>query len=509
MKKVIKGEELKKKITESVNLICETVKKTLGPLGSDTIINSSNYFPYITNDGAAIAENIESEDTIINTILSIIKLSAIKTNEKVGDGTTTTLVLLEQIYKLGLKAIENGTNGYILKKQIEKSTSKVLEILEKEKIKINKKTLEYVATIASNDETIGKTLSNLKNKYDLIEIKEGTDEIDIIEEVNGYYFDSILPSPYFLESKNEIKYDKSHILIINQKLNSINQIENILNYILENNAPLLIIAKEYSEELINNILSMNNEEKTKIMLTLTPEYGANQIMLLKDIEKLTKAKIVQFENEIKPQDLGESKEIIINETSITIISEKSDEKYIKDIEETLKNTKDEFTKEFLFNRINKLKNGKAIIYVGGLTNIEIKEKKMRYDDALCAINTLNGGALIGGGITLLKISNKLIENNMGDKIIKEALTKPFEILIESVGLNKETIKKQIKKENYNIIYNIKTNNYENIKETKIIDSYNVVIETIKNASSIANMLLNISSIVINEQKIESNISEEL
>ena len=292
-------------------------------------------------------------------------------------------------------------------------------------------------------------------------------------------------------------------------IDSINQIENILNYILENNAPLLIIAKEYSEELINNILSMNNEEKTKIMLTLTPEYGANQIMLLKDIEKLTKAKIVQFENEIKPQDLGESKEIIINETSITIISEKSDEKYIKDIEETLKNTKDEFTKEFLFNRINKLKNGKAIIYVGGLTNIEIKEKKMRYDDALCAINTLNGGALIGGGITLLKISNKLIENNMGDKIIKEALTKPFEILIESVGLNKETIKKQIKKENYNIIYNIKTNNYENTKETKIIDSYNVVIETIKNASSIANMLLNISSIVINEQKIESNISEEL
>ena len=202
MKKVIKGEELKKKITESVNLICETVKKTLGPLGSDTIINSSNYFPYITNDGATIAENIESEDTIINTILSIIKASAIKTNEKVGDGTTTTLVLLEQIYKLGLKEIENGTNGYILKKQIEKSISKVLEILEKEKIKINKKTLEYVATISSNDEYIGKILSNLKNKYDLIEIKEGNDEIDIIEEVNGYYFDSILPSPYFLESTN-------------------------------------------------------------------------------------------------------------------------------------------------------------------------------------------------------------------------------------------------------------------------------------------------------------------
>ena len=137
---------------------------------------------------------------------------------------------------------------------------------------------------------------------------------------------------------------------------------------------------------------------------------------------------------------------------------------------------------------------------------------MRFDDALCAINTLNGGALIGGGITLLKISDKLEENNEGDKIIKQTLTKPFEILIESVGLNSETIENKIREENYNTIYNVKSNNFENSKETKIIDSYNVVIETIKNARSIANMLLNISSIIINENnfyKTNNNFTDEI
>ena len=512
MKKVIKGDELREKTTQAVDLICGTVKNTLGPLGCDTIINSSNYTPYITNDGAIIAENIESEDITINTILSIIKSSAIKTNEKVGDGTTTTLVLLEQIYKLGLKELEKGMNGYILKKQIEKSTSKVLEMLKKEKIKINKDTLEHVATISSNDENIGKILSNLKTKYDLIEIKEGTEEIDTMEEVNGYYFDSILPSPYFLENKNEMKYDNPYILIINKKIETVYEIEEIINYILKDNSPLLIIAKEYSEEFINNVLSMNNENKTKIILCLTPEYGSNQIMILKDIEVLTKAKIVQYQNKTEVENLGTCKELIINETDIKIISEKCNESYIKSIIETSKNIKNDFNKEFMQNRINKLKNGKAIIYVGGLTEIEIREKKMRFDDALCAINTLNGGALIGGGITLLKISDKLEENNEGDKIIKQTLTKPVEILIESVGLNSKTIENKIREENYNTIYNVKSNNFENLKETKIIDSYNVVIETIKNASSIANMLLNISSIIINENnfyKTNNNFTDEI
>ena len=212
------------------------------------------------------------------------------------------------------------------------------------------------------------------------------------------------------------------------------------------------------------------------------------------------------------ENLGTCKELIINETDIKIISEKCNESYIKSIIETSKNIKNDFNKEFMQNRINKLKNGKAIIYVGGLTEIEIREKKMRFDDALCAINTLNGGALIGGGITLLKISDKLEENNEGDKIIKQTLTKPVEILIESVGLNSKTIENKIREENYNTIYNVKSNNFENLKETKIIDSYNVVIETIKNASSIANMLLNISSIIINENnfyKTNNNFTDEI
>ena len=257
---------------------------------------------------------------------------------------------------------------------------------------------------------------------------------------------------------------------------------------------------------------MNNENKTKIILCLTPEYGSNQIMILKDIEVLTKAKIVQYQNKTEVENLGTCKELIINETDIKIISEKCNESYIKSIIETSKNIKNDFNKEFMQNRINKLKNGKAIIYVGGLTEIEIREKKMRFDDALCAINTLNGGALIGGGITLLKISDKLEENNEGDKIIKQTLTKPFEILIESVGLNSKTIENKIREENYNTIYNVKSNNFENSKETKIIDSYNVVIETIKNASSIANMLLNISSIIINENnfyKTNNNFTDEI
>ncbi len=509
MKKVISEKETKEKIEEAINLICGTVKKTLGPLGSDMLIDNSNMMPYITNDGVTIAENIESEDIIINTILTIIKSSAIKTNEIVGDGTTTTLVLLEKIYKSGLKEIEKGQNPFILKKLIEDSLKKIIKLIKKEKIKITKDIIKDIATVSSNDEQIGNIISNIFYKYSQIEIKEGKKEIDTIDEVTGYYFENLLVSPYFLEVKQKLKLEDAYVLIKTNSVTDLEQIENIINHIIINNKPLLIIAKDFSEYVVNQVLSFNHENMTNIYLTTLPEYGNNQLKVIKDIEELTSANIEKSDKKSETNNLGTAKNIIIDEEKIIITSNISMSPYIKEIEREYSNLNNEFDREFAKNRLNKLKNGTGIINVGGLTNLEIKEKKMRYDDALSSVKSLKNGALIGGGLTLYKIGEKLDIETKGDEIMKEVLSTPIKQLINNIGLESGEILKEIKEKKYTILYNTKKNKLENIQTTKILDSYNVVIESLKNAVSIANLLLNISNVVINETNIKKTIVEEI
>lgn len=504
MKKVIGGEKLKNKIKEAVDLLCDTVKVTLGPKGNNVIIDHSNFSPFITNDGVTIAMNIESDDEVTNTILELAKEASIKTNEIVGDGTTTTLVLLQSIFNEGLKLINNGINPIILKKELDKSVNDIIKKIKNMSKKPTDEDLLTIATISSNDEEIGKIVTDAyiktKNK-NAISIIETNNDKNNIKYVKGYEIDTELASPYYLRETKEINLFNSNILLIDNILNDIDNIGSIINHIINKNESLIIMANEYSEFVINEILSLNIENNLNIYLLKTPEYGFNGKNILKDISAITNAKIIK-NNLYSINDLGKVFEINLNEEK-TLFSFTTNEKItkrIKKIEETLETINNDYEKNFFLKSLSMFKTCLAIIEVGAPTILERREKKMRFDDALCAIDIAHKGIVPGSGLIFLEISNELLINNNGDKILKEALISPIKQILTNSGLDDKNIIDKIIKEKYKIIYNIKTETFENINSTNIKDPTEVLINSLKNACSIAGMLLTTSNIIINEYK---------
>lgn len=515
MKKVITGNELYECSKQAVELLCQTVSKTLGPRGSNAIIDHSLMNPFITNDGVTIARNIESKDERINTILTLAKEASIKTDENVGDGTTTTLVLLESIFINGLNKIKEGINSQIIKKELDLATKEIINLLKKESRIPTKKDYAYVASVAANDELIGKLISQtylqLKEKGSL-KIKESPNDKTYIEILSGYTFDTILASPYFLTNKEYIEISNSYILIVNNEIESINELSEIINFLIDKEKKAIIVAKDYNEEVINEVLSLNFTRKTNVTLLKIPEYGTHQMDLLSDLELITKSSIVNNPIDININKLGICHNIKINKEYVLLASNISDEKIKKRVnilKKQQKNTMDTYELEFLNNRIAKLTNGMGVIYVGAQTITEKREKKMRFDDALYALESLNDGILPGGGISLLKINNNIKETNIGYEILKKALDRPFKQILENVGLDYSLIYHKIKESNFNLLYNVSEDKYESVYNTKVVDPTKVIINALQNASSIASMLLTTSTLIINEYHENNNYSNNL
>lgn len=507
MKKVICDKELKEKMKEAINLLCDTVKMTLGPKGNNIIIDHSTFTPFITNDGVTIAMNIESEDEVINTILEIAKEASIKTNENVGDGTTTTLVLLQSIFNNGLKLIEEGKNPIILKRELDEHIPYLKKYIKDKSIKAKQKDLYNITTTSSNSKELGKLITDayLKVKnVDAISIKENnTQETNMILK-KGYTIETLISSQYFFKDKNEIKLNNPNILIINNYLNNIEEISLILNFIIKNNKELLIIAEDYSELFTNQVLNLYLNENVNIYLLKTPEYGKNKIDTLNDLSLITNSKIIEDTNYINETILGTSKEIIIDREN-TIITIEETEKIKEKIKELkkLKITND-LDINFINKRISMLQKGLIEISIGAPTQTERREKRMRCEDALCALKSSLNGILPGSGIIFYELSENLIKINESSTILKNALKEPFNQIIYNSGLNSKEIINKIKENNYNIIYDINTNTYEEIIKTNVIDSTNVVLNSLLNAISISGMLLTTNSLIINEYKNTTN-----
>ena len=508
MKKVITGEKLYDCEEQAIELLCGTVKKTLGPRGSNAIIDHSLMSPFITSDGVTIARNIESEDERINTILTLAKEASIKTDETVGDGTTTTLVLLESIFKSGLAKIKDGINPHILKNELDNALESVLDKIKKESKIPTEENYYDIASIASSDQNIGKMITSLYLKVgSAIKIEESSSNKTNTKIINGYSFEPILASPYFFNNTNEITYKNCLILIMTKEVNEIEEISEIINYAIEKRIPLVILATDYSEEVINEVLSLNFNKITNVTLLKLPEYGLHQMDVLKDLEIISKAKIVKATDELSLNNLGKCEEIKITKDLVIIsnnLKSESIKKHINKLKERVKTTDDDFELEFLNNRLAKLTNGIGMIYVGATTTTEAREKKMRFDDALCALKSATNGIIPGSGLILLKIKENLEAKNNGSTILKEALDKPFMQILENVGVNPNDIYNKIKENNFNVIYNALENKLEPISKTKVIDPTNVVVATLKNAVSIAGMLLTTSSLIINEFKENNN-----
>lgn len=505
MKRVVCNKELRDSMAYAINLLCDTVKMTLGPGGSNAIIDHSLLNPYITNDGVTIAENIESDDVVVNTILELAKEATIKTNENVGDGTTTTLVLLQGIYNEGIKLINQGISPILLKKEFDKVTNTIVNKLKEISRKPTKEELLYISRISSNDVEIGNLIYDayikIKNKNSII-IKEG--EYDTYARfLKGYTFDTDIPSPHFINN-NEVIYDYSYILLSDSIIYSLEQISSILNYINENNKSLVIVATDYEETFINEILSLVINEGYKIVLLKNPQYGFKQLNLLRDLSSISLASINHDYYDIK--SLGFVSQIRIDKdvTTISFESNKEIKKRIIELEKTLLDENDEFEKEYYHKNIAMLKNKVAEIVVGSPTKVERREKKMRFDDALCSISSAYNGILVGSGLSLYKISNEL-NDDIYSSVYKNALKFPLKQILSNAGVDKAL--EGIISSNYEKIYNVVTFEYESVENTKIIDSLEVVINSVVNATSIAGMLLTTNCLIINENndKVDNNI----
>ena len=492
MKKVINGMELKNKMKVAINLLCDTVKTTLGPIGNNVIINNSDFTPFITNDGVTIANSIESEDIAVNTILEIAKEATINTNDKVGDGTTTTLVLLQSIYEEGIKKIDSGIKELIVKNEIEKEAKEIIEKIKQESRKPTKEELLNIARISANDYEIGTIVydvfSKIKDKKS-ITLLEG--EETKINYLKGYTLDTILASPYFINNKI-LDYKNPYILLSDCIIYNVEDIVDILNYVYSTNSSLVIIANDYDDTFVNEILSLVINQNYKIVLLKIPDYGTRGIDILRDIESITLGKVSHDIYNIK--SLGKANNIKIDKEKTTMYFSYNNaiKNRILELNKELKKEKNEYDIDFYKSRISMLKNKKAEIIVGANSKVERKEKLMRFEDALCSLSSAYNGVLVGSGLVLYKISEKL-----NDEIFSVALKKPLMQIIENAGLEKSIIEKIIDSD-FNLVYNVSNLSFENIRTTSVLDSTDVVINSILNATSIAGMLLTTNSLVINE-----------
>lgn len=509
MKSVVSNDELRKLILDSVNMLCDTVSSTLGPSGNNVLISNYDTSPFITNDGVTIAESIDSEDKRIQAILEIIKEASLKTNEVVGDGTTTTLVLLQSIYNLGLKEVIKGKNSIKLKEELDIILDKLINKICKYKKIAKKEDLINIATVSTNSKELGEFLTNLYLKIGSvygIKVEEGNKEETYYKINKGYnILINELNNLYFTNEK-EIVLNNVYLLLINGYLDNLELISEIINEGLNRNKNIVIIANENSEIVKEQILLYNLQEHKNIYVISVSEYGEKKFNIMKDIEYISESKMknIEYDN-ILWKDLGYVNKVIIKKDEIVIESEKDNKELIDKIKEEIEITKDIYDKDYLEKRMANLSNSCATIYVGGITNTEIKEKKMRIIDGLCSLKTANDGVVIGEGITLLKLSEELNDNIISEKIIKESLKIPFIKILENSGINYLEIYEKIRKSNYNLIYNIETKSFDNIESTKIIDPLLVLVEALKNAVSIAGMLLTTNYLVINEEEKERKI----
>lgn len=501
MNKVVTGKEFYDKVNYALNLICSTVAKTLGPYGKNIIVDDGLLSPFVTNDGVSISKYINSDDPVINNILSLIKEASIKTNDVVGDGTTTTLVLLKALYESGINYLNRmGINE--LKTKINKELELIINELNNLARYPKKEDYLKVAIISSGDYEIGKFLSEIYLKYQnkkAISLNASTSNKTYYVETKGYLFESILASYYFLGNNNELLFKNPSILLVDNNLEDINILSNIINYIIDNNKDLIIIANDYKEELVNYILNLNYENNLNIILLKSPEYGNRKISILKDISILCNTKIARFTDYIDISHLGSCQNITINNEEVIINNtyNNSLKSYVDNLIKSLDKVTDEFELDFLNKRINNFNNRHCNIYVGGTTSLEIKEKLMRFDDTLSSLDTINNKVLVGGGISLLQVRDKLFNK---DLIYSSVLLAQFKQIFINMGLNYEDILKCIKESNYKKIYNVSKNTYEDINNTSVIDTLDVVTTELRNATSICLLLLSADGMVISESK---------
>lgn len=515
-------EEARKKLEKGVNILADAVKVTLGPRGRNVVLEKSYGSPLITNDGVSIAKEIELEDPFENMGAQLVKEVATKSNDVAGDGTTTATILAQAIVKEGLKMVSAGANPMFIKKGIDKATKEVIEHLKARAKKIQSNDeIAQVASVSAGDEEIGKLIAQAMEKVGetgVITVEEAKSLETTLEVVEGMQFDKGYISPYMVTDTERMtaELDNPYILITDKKISSMKDILPVLEETVQASRPVLIIADELEGEALTTLVINKLRGTLNVVAVKAPAFGDRRKAMLEDIAVLTGGEVISEEKGMKLEEttiaqLGRAKKVKVTKDMTVIVDGMGTTEDIKGRVNSIKNqieaTTSDYDKEKLQERLAKLSGGVAVIKVGAATETEMKDKKLRIEDALNATRAaVEEGIVPGGGTILLEIV-KAMENfklegeeGIGVEIVKKALTSPLRQIAENAGVDGAVVVEKVREMEEGFGFNAATEKYVNMVEAGIIDPAKVTRSAIQNAASVSALILTTEVLVATKKE---------
>ena len=506
--------EAREGLKKGVDALANAVKVTLGPKGRNVIIDKKFGAPQITKDGVTVAKEIELQEPIENMGAQMVKEVVSKTNDQAGDGTTTATVLAQAIFNTGLKNVTAGANPMDLKRGIDKAVATVVENLKAQSVEINDshEKIEQVATIsANNDSAVGKVIAEAMQKVKkegVITIEEAKGTDTYVKVVEGMQFDRGYISPYFVTDteKMEAVYDTPYILIYDKKISNMKEFLPILEKVVQSGRPMLIISEDVDSEALATLVVNRLRGGLKIVAVKAPGFGDRRKEMLEDIAILTGGTVISEEKGYKLEDatiemLGTAEKITVDKENTTIVSGKGDKNAIAAriamIKSQIEKTTSDYDREKLQERLAKMAGGVAVIYVGAASEVEMKEKKDRFDDALHATRAaIEEGIIPGGGVAYIRsiaamkgLKGDNEDQQIGIDIVRRALEEPLRQIANNAGKEGSVIVNAVAKGKGDYGYNARIDEYQHMIEAGVIDPTKVSRVALENAASIAGMLL--------------------
>ena len=507
------SKDVRDAMLNGVNTLADAVKVTIGPKGRNVVLDKGFGSPLITNDGVSIAKEIELEDAFENMGAKLVYEVANKTNDVAGDGTTTATILAQSMIQSGLKAVEKGANPVLMREGIDYASKEVAKyILDKSHKVETSEDIANVATISSGDKEIGQYIADAMEKVGrggVISVDESNSFDTELEVAEGMQYDKGYVSPYMVTDREKMVVDLDNplIMITDQKINTIQEILPILEQVMQSNKPLLIIADDFEQEVTQTLVVNKLRGTFNVVATKAPGFGDNQKDILQDIAILTNAKFYSKDlnmnlKDMQISDLGSAKKVHITKDHTTMIGGKGSKEAIDDrvneITQQMNNTKNDYDKKNYAERLGKLSNGVAIIKVGGATESELKEKKLRIEDALNATKAaVSEGIVMGGGVTLVnayvalkdQLKDENVDKQKGIKVVLDALLAPMGQIAENAGFNSDEIVEQQMKAKDGQGFDAKNGEWVSMFEKGIIDPTKVTRSALLNAASISSLFI--------------------
>ena len=526
-KEVRFSDDARQRIFKGVNILANAVKATLGPKGRNAVLEKSFGAPTVTKDGVSVAKEIELKDKFENMGAQMVKEVASNTSDEAGDGTTTATVLAQAIIREGLKAVSSGRNPMDIKRGIDKAVGVVTEELKKlSKPCKDAKNIAQVGTISANsDEAIGKTIADAMEKVGkegVITVEEGSgleNELDVVE---GMQFDRGYLSPYFINTpaNQTSELDKPYILLADKKISNIRELLPLLESVAKAGRPLLVVAEDVEGEALATLVVNNIRGILKVAAVKAPGFGDRRKAMLQDIAVLTGSTVISEEvglslEKVTLNDLGEAKRIVVEKENTTIIDGAGKAADIKarvaSIRQQIEETTSDYDKEKLQERVAKLSGGVAVIKVGAATEVEMKEKKARVEDALHATRAaVEEGVVPGGGVALVRAQKALAslqganeDQTVGIRLLARAIEEPLRQIVENAGEDAVVILNRVKEGKGAFGYNAGTGEFGDMLEAGILDPTKVTRMALQNAASVAGMLLTTEVMIAEAPKKEA------